>query len=86
MRIAKPTREGLACDSCWSLEKIINKTQPNTDTDLSSEVHLGIFQFISHVNNLTWLMWKGKQKRIRSNVLLCTKTLVSCTEVLTAST
>lgn len=31
-------------------------------------------------------MWKGKQKRIRSRVLLCTNTLESWTEVLTAST
>lgn len=31
-------------------------------------------------------MWKGKQKRIRSSVLLCTSTLESWTEVLTAST
>lgn len=31
-------------------------------------------------------MWKGKQKRIRSRVLLCTSTLESWTEVLTAST
>lgn len=35
---------------------------------------------------LTWLMWKGKQKRIKSRVLRCTNTLESWTEVLTAST
>lgn len=45
-----------------------------------------LFYSQSHRGLLTWLMWKGKQKRIRSKVLLCTRTLESWTEVLTAST
>lgn len=62
IRIAKPIRETLTCDSCWNLEKIINKNQPNTATDLRSGVHLGICQFISQVNNLPGSCGKENKK------------------------
>lgn len=62
MRTAKPIRETLRCDFCWSLEKIINKNQLNTATDLRSEVHLGICQFTSHVNNLPGSCGKENRK------------------------
>lgn len=62
MKIAKLIRETPTCDSCCTLEKIINKNQPNNATDLRSEVHSGICQFISHVNNLPGSCGKENKK------------------------
>lgn len=48
--------------------------------------NISVLHSIKIQKYFTWLMWNGKQNNMRSSVLLCTKTLESCTDVLTAST